>query len=230
MSVAWAVFEPRLQRMLKSLDDVTYGPELRQDAVNAALRALCSHTAKQVSVEFTGNGTTQSWSLPPVTDPLTAGPLNSPDWYEAIWDDNLQNWLEPVRFAPGDDWVGGAPPGFYMWPHGTLNLTFAPESGKKIKVYYYAYWADVTVGTSKIVEPPDWAWNAVLNYAAAYCLVPGSASAARIRQYNTQVDSGNPEHNPVLEQAKYHLEQYETELRRWAPQQRGMLFTPGRAK
>ncbi len=222
MATTWTLLEPKLQRLLSDTAGSLYDSTLRIDAINAALAIYSGHTAVENTQALAGDGSVTSWSLP--GDYLELG---------AVWCTKEAEWLEAVSFIPGEEWSdqtprsGSTPRGYYLWPQETLNVTWLIASGDGLTLYYYGYWGEVTTGSSSI-GVPQWAREALIYYAAAYCLAPGGVQAATIGQYDTRRDSGNPEHNPVFEQAKYYMEMYQTTIGRYAVQQRDMMYRIGR--
>ena len=221
----WASLDARLLRLLKD-DGTQYASTLRIDGANSALEELVAHTADLKSQTITGDGTTTSWSL-------SSDILEVPDAIEAVWDNKRSDWLEEVNFVPGSDWTdsepkaGSNPKGYYIWPTGTINYTRILATDETFKIYYYAYWS-LIVDNNTTVSIPRWSEQALLYYAAAYCLLPASIQSATIRQFGTRQDSGNPEHNPVHAQADYFLKRYAAILASHQPQQRRLLYQPGR--
>jgi len=226
MTTTWTIQDGKLQRLLKDEAGTKFSEALREDGYNAALETFAAHTATASATTITGDGSTTAWSLP---DNI----IETDDSIEGVWDQTDKEWLEPVRFVPGDQWTdstptsSSAPKGWYIWPEDTLNTTQVHASGDILKLYYYAYWNGVADGVDPI-DVPRWALQALLYYAAAYCLAPGAISAANIRQYDTKADSGHPEHNPIFQQAKWFMQKYQEVLNRHPAQQRGIGFTPGR--
>jgi hypothetical protein len=244
MGILWTALSNELERLLKDeAGTPQYSDALRVDAANAALQAFATHTALRASDTITGDGSKTAWDLP-------ANALGTDDTIEGLRIVKTGEWIEPVRFIPGDTWAPN-PSGivartgnFFVWPHNKINLTFVMPNGETAILYYYAYWPAVFTPGAPPDPLPDpwvppspptvdvaaWARQAILYYAAAYCIMPDGIKAAKIRQYNVRADSGQPEHNPVFEQAKFFFDRYLAILKMSLPQQRGIVFTPGRER
>src|SRR3990167_4842736 len=123
----WRDVDPMLQRLLKDASSALYKPELRLDGFNAAQDVFVAHTAR---LSKTSMESGSSWPLPDEC-------IELPDSIEGIQDTLTEEWLEEVRFVPGQSWSED-PRGYYIWPEKTLNLTYEPR--ETIDVYYYSYW------------------------------------------------------------------------------------------
>lgn len=231
MSLQWSAVEPKLIRILKSVATSESDADLRMDGFNAALEDFSAHTAKRAKTEFTGDGSTIAFNLP-------SDFLATPDAIQGVRIASGQSlgetegWLEEQIFVPGENysqWTdsSGIPSLFFIWPNDKINILPVMASGTKVEMYYHAAWGEVTAGTS-VIDAPRWALRLLNFYAAAYCIAPSGIKSAKIRQFNQKLDSGNPEDNPINEQADYYLKWYRTELAKYPPQRDGILFKPGR--
>jgi len=133
---------------------------------------------------------------------------------EAVLDRKTQTLIERVRFM-----VGNEPgQGFITYPYGKITLTSEAEEG--VKIYYSALWEKPVVDAyHPLIDDvplscPAVLTNAVVFYATAYCMLQRASGSAVLRQYNTKVDSGNPEDNPTYEMAKAFMTMFETEMKR----------------
>jgi hypothetical protein len=106
--------------------------------------------------------------------------------------------------------------GQYRWmeyPRGHINFGITPTSvtldgstaERTFRVFYQTRWPkpDDAEDMDFVFTFPQSALAGVLYWAAAHCLVPFSNVSAQIRQFNTRVDSGNPEDNVLEKSAKF---------------------------
>jgi hypothetical protein len=103
---------------------------------------------------------------------------------------------------------------------------FVPVDPEKITVYYEAMWprfTEQTVYEDGIdeVDIPAWSENAILFYTAYYCIISLAGNTGNMRQYNIQVDSGNPSHNPVRDMALEYHKSFLAECKLFPQEQRG---------
>lgn len=103
---------------------------------------------------------------------------------------------------------------------------FVPVDPDKITVYYEAMWPHFSEPDTydegvDDVGIPAWAENAILFYAAYYCILSLAANTGNMRQYNIQVDSGNPSHNPVRDMALEYHKAFLAECKLFPQEQRG---------
>jgi len=173
------------------------------DALNAAQEALAAHAPKRTETTITGDGTTASFSLPS-------------DFYslEALFDENGQRIYV---FDPRDvEYIGsnvGSKVAYLR--DGMINFLIIPDNGAKYKMLYAARWPELVNDTDTLGPPRHWL-SAMLYYAGAYMLVPSSIDTANIRQFATDLDAGNPEHNPLARRVEFLRDLFEKEVARHA--------------
>jgi len=109
------------------------------------------------------------------------------------------------------------------FPYGTLQF---PAYRGDVQVFYYAYYPEVDRDSldTQPVPIPQWAVKGVVMMTAAYSMLPALASDARLNQYNTRLDSGNPEHLPIRELINFYREQYKMEIDKWPAQKRELML------
>jgi hypothetical protein len=223
MSYTWAQAQLELGRMLGDPTAVTWSDDLRLDAYNHALAAFAAHTAKASGYTVTGDGVMTSITLPDsVVDPSAVFLLDvdADEWWEDLGFSQSVKY-ELARTRGSDDRT------YYEWPERTLQLGRVLENGETVKVHTYFYWDEVSDDADEILVP-RWAREALLHYAAAYCMSPSVASAANIGQFDTKLDAGNPEHNPFERRIEGFLRRYRSILDQWTPQTKAPPWTPKR--
>jgi len=101
---------------------------------------------------------------------------------------------------------------FILYPEGSLTFSDAPAYDHTL--YYTAYFGmpDDEDDDDFVLEVPDRALPALYYYTAAYCLVPSAVESASLRQFGTEVDSGNPEHNPLKDMVTFLIRLGDIEL------------------
>jgi hypothetical protein len=195
----------RVGRMLNDTTLEGYDEGLFYDALNAALEAILPWVPKTSIYEIEGDGSS-SYELPD-------------DCYqiEACLDDATGQLLEKAQLIPGhyrgeatqeNDWL--------EYPHGHITFSDTLSVGETITVYYLAHWDKPQDKNqlNDILEPPVYSHHGIALYATAYMLFPSAISASEVRQFNTKVDSGNPEHNPMQQSATYLLKLFTDEMNR----------------
>lgn len=195
-------------------DEPLYSDELITAGLMESLHAILPWVAITATSEFDGNGTTHQFELPA-------------DLYEvqALHSSVTNSFIPRIGLFPGSIWMSGEgtamdEQSFIEYPDGYVSVSVPPSANDTLTVYYTAYWPETT-DPGDSLTPPASAYAAMCYYAASYCLQTKGQSAANIRQYNTKVDSGNPEHNPVLELAKFYLKKFDSEITRHPTTQRG---------
>ena len=101
-----------------------------------------------------------------------------------------------------------------LFPSGKITFSKAPKLD--VTLYYLASWAKPgdNPGDDDELDPPDYVMTGLTLYAAAFVILPSAVSVTEIRQWNTKVDSGNPEHNPMQKAADYLLKLFNSEMNR----------------
>ena len=185
--------------------DHTYTQAHRIASWNWSQRMLVWHTPRSVSMPLSVDTDERSAILPP--DFLGV-------W--RIYDSDAQRWMTPMRSPQqgsvryDDDELSQ----YWVWG-GKLRFerSVTINSGD-IVLHYWAYWPEVEyttdsegeiVMTANEIVPPPWSILPLCHLTAANLLVPAAIQAARIRQWNIRVDSGNPLNNPRAQQAREHL-------------------------
>lgn len=124
--------------------------------------------------------------------------------------DYYRKFLEEVSRYPGYQFPStdvdedSYPVGYWV-TEDTLHLGRTAEAA--FTLHYHAYWP-IPTGDDDLVIVPRWARQALTFYVAAMALIRKSIGFAKIRQWNTRVDSGKPTDEPLLPEAKFLLEQY----------------------
>ena len=105
------------------------------------------------------------------------------------------------------------PNDWMLFPSGSMTFSKAPQYD--ITLYYLASWAKLEdPGDDDELEPPDFAMNGLTLYAAAMVMLSGAVSITEIKQFATKVDSGHPEHNPMMRAVNYLLKLFASEMNR----------------
>lgn len=181
-------------------------PELLQDAIHAGLLAILPYV----------------WKSATYTIPEGSTEIDLPtDLYhvEGIYDEYQQAYLEESILTPG---VPVASESGNMWieyPEG--HIAFLAEVTDGGTLYYAAYWTAPELDAD-IMEAPAVSLPGVAFYAASYCLLPRAVSGARIGQYDTRVDSGTPEDNPMMTMANHYMKRFELEMSRISSRTKGV--------
>lgn len=197
-------------KILRLLDDLagdTYSEDDQISAIEDAHIAILPWRPKPMTYDITGDGTATAFTLPT-------------DLYEiqAVIVQETGETLPRAVFFPGsyhgedidptNDWI--------EYPNGSITFSKVISSGDVYELWYSAYWtvpadmSDLTIA----LEPPNVVLTGMAYYSAAQLLLPGAIGSAEIRQWNIEVDSGNPEHNPVRDAVTYLMNLFQQEMNR----------------
>lgn len=175
-----------------------YPYDLVADSVNAALIAITSRQWKNTFVDVPGDNTVFTADVP--SDLLE---------FEGIYDNYYKQFIPKTQFTVNgtqfNTWVNA----WYIYPSGTITFLNAIQAG--VRIFYSTYWTVLT-NDSDVLETPNFCQNALTYYAASQCALSKSGQTASIRQFNTKVDSGTPDDNPLLQQSMNFLKRYEREM------------------
>lgn len=199
--------QDRVLRLLDDPEGKAYPDEMQLQAIGSALMAVLPWLPKPSTDIFTGDGSLTEFPFPT-------------DLYEvqAVIAQASGEILPRAVFHPGgyhgsvvdttNDWI--------EYPAGSITFSKALDSNDIYELWYSAYWdAPLDMDDdSYVLEPPDVLVTGIAYYAASYLLMPGAVGAAEIRQFNINVDSGNPEHNPVRDAVSYLLNMFQQEMKR----------------
>ena len=186
MAWSWTTFTSELGRILddESPTNPAHSQDMRLDAVNMALRAMLAYRPKHSVATFSN---VSQFSLPADCYRIEA--------LVETWEEGGGAQLAPVQVGEGG--------GYWVW-NGQVTL---PETADSVTLYYQAYYPVVTAQTADI-PVPEWAREAVLCRAAAYCLTPNQASRARLGAYHDRQDA-NPLDNSLIQTADWLIRQFE---------------------
>jgi hypothetical protein len=196
-----------LRKVLDEID-VT-NPDDRLEELEWALREFATHTAAE-----------RSYAVNTASGQITMGD----DYLRCVGVLSSRGFLEPVAaITPGrarDDTLG-----WYEWPRGVINVLGITG---EMTVYYYGYYPALTGDDDQVIPLPLWAVQPVIMLTAAFTQMPYSVTASSLAQWKTRMDSGGPEDNPLIEQVKFFVEQYERALAKHKPQEHDTLIRKGR--
>jgi hypothetical protein len=119
--------------------------------------------------------------------------------------------------ASRNDWL--------VYPSGKITFSKPPESGVTYQIYYTAEWDKPTDANdvSFELETPTRYDNALALWATGYILHPQTVAQSNLGQFDTRLDSGTPEDNPLMKQAKWMWQLFEVEMSRFAAHQRAQV-------
>jgi hypothetical protein len=205
----------RILRMLNDPDGEGNTDALIMDAINAAFDAILPWTPKTATSQITGDGSAVEFALPA-------------DCYEveALVVNDTGEHLPRAILAPGQT-RGTYTPNtndFLEYPSGSITLSKNLDTDEIYDLFYLAHWTKIanSDGWDSIIEVPSRAETGIVLYASAYLLLPQGVSAAEIRQFNTRVDSGTPEQNPMQKTALWMIELFQREMNRHPKHQKAV--------
>lgn len=191
----------RIQRTLAAIGtddqfDESVDIDLIVDGISAAHNAILPWVPKQSTATIAQG--TETYTLPD-------------DLYqiEAVYDPSTNENIGKLTFEPGDlrenrYWV--------RYPYGSITLN--EETANDYTLYYLAHWSPITTQADLEgdLEPPDYCITPMVYYATAYVLLPQSVQTSSIRQFQTRVEAGHPEHNPLEKSVKFLLTLFQQEM------------------
>lgn len=182
---------------------VTYTDELIMDGINAACKAILPWCSKRAIETVT----------------VTSGSLIElpSDVYliDALYASQDAIWLKRFSIKSGLAFPTALSPVWYEYPSGKITLSLGTYDGVPIDVHYFACWSEIESAGSPLAEmdTPSFSDLAVLYYAVSYCLASAATQTSQLRQFNTKVDSGNPEDNPIKEMSVMMMQRFLNEVK-----------------
>jgi hypothetical protein len=134
---------------------------------------------------------------------------------DAVMDESENFFLKRLSMAPGP--VGNASyPEWFEYPSGYVTLSLE-STAESYKVFYFTNWNEVVTtgsGTSSdMMDTPPFTDLAIVYYAISYCLGSAATQTSQLRQFNTKIDSGNPEDNPLKEMSVMMMQRFLNEVK-----------------
>lgn len=194
------------------------------ESINSALTAIVPWLSKKsiATLEIDRSGLPENTSFPIVKLPSDVCQIVS------IYDPTDRVFLIPFSI---DKNVIGIPlssteyPLWWEYPMGYISLTperllEKPEISQLVILYTTTWnqiedvgethpWNDQTL----LMETPNYADNALIYYAASFCLMTASASTSSLRQYDTKIDSGTPTDNPIKDMSNLLMQRFLNEVK-----------------
>lgn len=208
----WVDVNAELSAFLEDAEAASYPELVRLAAFNRAQDYFATtHTAllKMLAVTaVTASSGTSTLSLPG-------------DLIELAGVKSSGIWLETAFFTPGEA----------AWNYGYIEMDgglFFPGGNSIMDLWYYARYPYAQSGSSTALKLPAWSEWAVISLAMAYILIPDMTGQASLRRFQSRREAGTPEMNPSREQANWHLKQYQSIVAAFKPQDRDVLYKPGR--
>jgi hypothetical protein len=133
--------------------------------------------------------------------------VNLVEWQRT---DYYRKYLEEVPRRPGWEFPSteadedSYPVGFWI-EDDVLYLGRTAEVD--FTLHYLAYWP-IPSGDASSITVPRWARQALVFYISAMALLRKSVGFAKIRQWNTRMDSGRPTDEPLMPEVEFFLRQY----------------------
>lgn len=94
-----------------------------------------------------------------------------------------------------------------------LEILVGDVGAETVNMSYLGEWDWIAL-PSDTIPGPRWLEEALLNYTASLALSQRAVSSGNIGQWDTKVDSGNPEDNPLLRLAEHYMKMAESVLNR----------------
>jgi hypothetical protein len=177
----------------------------RSAEINGALRMFANHTALQ-AVETVTATLADGYvvEVPEDCMQIHAVYVSSEGYY-------LHNFGVPASME-GIGWI--------EWPRGSLTIIGETAASITVSLLYYAYYPELEEDTDDDddIPIPNWAVWPIASLAAYYAHIPESVSRSNLAQWNIRIDSGDPEHNPLMKQARFLWDCYWAEIGKWPRQ------------
>ena len=181
---------------------VTYTDALIMDGINAGCKAILPWCSKRAVETIT----------------VTSGSLIElpSDVYlvDALYSSQDSIWLKRFSIKGGVN-ISTMHPAWYEYPTGKITLTLDTYDGLPVDVHYLTCWNEIETTGSPTTEmdTPSFTDLAVVYYAVSYCLASAATQTSQLRQFNTKVDSGNPEDNPLKEMSALMMQRFLNEVK-----------------
>lgn len=207
MTTTYLELREKILRLLGDPEGAGYDNALILDAVRVAQEAILPWIPKLATTTLTGTGTDKIFALP--SDLYTI---------DAVIVTSSGETIPQAILSPGKTW-GENSSGTNNWleyPSGSITLAKELVSGETYDIFYLAYWTNPTDLTADtfVMEVPAYAIYGLTLYSAAYMMIPNAANAAEMRQWLTKVDSGSPEHNPMMKASNWLISLFQSEMSR----------------
>jgi hypothetical protein len=209
MTLIYDDLVPKVLRLLDDPDGAIFSEELVWDGICGAHDALMPYLPKFAVETLTAGSAGDSFLLP--ADLYTIQAVQDVDSGLVIPRATLAPRTAKSIAEEDNDWT--------EYPHGYLSLSVAKDEGDQLKLFYFAYWSKPASESDAdfVIEVPQAAWVGLQLYAASQSILAKSSNTANIRQFNIQVDSGNPEHNPLKAQAELYRHLFYQEMKMMPP-------------
>lgn len=224
MSITWAKLRDRVLRVLDDIerDDesaVAFTNDDMLDYIGDALTAIATHTAAERV--YAGTFDDEVWSVELPDDFMALGTVSVIGTERVL--------LTPRPLSPGasvanvgSSIVGGSVTAYdvyYVYPRGTINFLKPIPAGNAVQVDYWGYWARVE-GVEDTLKVPRWMEEPLRWYCLHLAMSKPMVSIAKLANYKTRLDSGDPLDNPQLELSRYFKRRYDELLSEMPPQDR----------
>lgn len=113
-----------------------------------------------------------------------------------------------------DPTVGNYPRESEYSPVSMTTLRVGDDSLTTVEIVYDKLWTEL-VDDADIVPVPLWLEEALTFYAASSALAHLASASGDLSQWDTKIDSGNPEHNPLLKLSDFYQKRADTSLMRY---------------
>lgn len=220
-SFTWATF--RTNHIRPFLDDESAG-----DWSNAELLLYCTWALDDLTLWYPRKrSTTLAADTESFTVPDDFFRVDLVEWKRT---DYYWKFLEEISRRPGYEFPStevdesSYPVGYWVIDD---KLYLGRTSEAAFTLHYHAYWP-VPSGDSSEITVPRWARQALAFYIGAMALIRKSIGFAKIRQWNTRTDSGNPLQEPLMPEAKFLLEQYKQIINDHVPLEDIRVYYEGR--
>lgn len=202
--------ESRVARLLNDEEMARVSAEMVYDGILSGHDAILPWVPKTALVTLTSGSNGFLFALPAdcysvqsvlivetnvFVPKATLSPRSS--WTQGIQTDN--NWID--------------------YPMGYLTFSEEIEEGETIQVFYHAFWTKPSSppAAAFVIEVPTYAHQGMVYYAASQVMMQQATGSGGIRQFNTRVDSGTPEDNPLLVLSQRFLERFYQEMKMMPP-------------
>jgi len=212
MTLTYAQFVGKVQRLISDPDGTVYSDELLHDAVCAAHDAVLPWVPNYNDVVLTAGSDGDLFILP--TD---------------VYDLQAVQVVETMLFIPRATLASGTTRGYTLaendWiesPRGYLSLSKALSEGATLSLHYLASWPKPPLpgSTTFVIRVPEYAHQGMIYYAASIVLTPPIVDTATLNPFKSRVDSGNPEHNPMRDVSNWFRQLWLQEMKNMPPYQK----------
>jgi len=217
----WGELKARCIRMLQDTnrDVPLWTDDDMLDYVNVALQDITPHHARKITWETSLIEASTALDMPEGFYAMGPVAIQVQGLY---WQMLVPYSWQPDETLPTPYTFSLSSNSYYEWPKGHVNFLFLIPANVKLRFNYYSYWDAIRNDSDTFSYRHKWFQEALFYNIMSQALMKGAVQSANLRQWNINVDSGQPEHNPMWRMSEAYRLKYERVLGDHPPQDRSV--------